>query len=815
MHPLARPNIVWTGWGWLSRLLAMFAIGTFLPIITGWSEAKKQNSSCPEALELLSLSNKIDGNGAFRGSINFTMNERVLELAGCFARTGDQIAAEAVARILMRYADVVRRWPLLDENGSTQTVSDFTYWRLGGFWGGDWIYDDLSKSANLAHAFNLIADSPVLDQISQQLSVDVRATIREKLLRYLVDFNLRFGRGALVGSNIREATFPFSNMDPSRLKSLIVFGKAVDPSYIHIAVRFLRLYPTVGFFRDGFWHEGTFSYHKQVVEALDEVIAELKGYSDPTGYSHLTYTTLFGDLYRGEPGRFDKLDPEGPAAAAFARMRRVAGALRFPNGRMLVRNDSHYAESGRGLVSPNQSRCLFGLRHCVLVSGKAGWVTIVHLSLGGTEGHEHLSALNLELWSLDRLLLGGGAYKGYSSREWNASTAAHNTVVINSRNQDSRWDDREPLTALDLIPDVGNYLWQGYGEGDSENSGDLLAADLSGSPVQYVATDATRAYNAQTGATEYGRTLLLMGEPKDRVYLLDVFKVTGGDLHEWMLHGDLAEDAEVQTSLQELPANAKLGSYLRVARSAKTSGLWTSDIIYKDGTRLHTFHLGASSSEVAIARGPAQMRRGEANYIRVARTGPSNVFVALHVPQGVGTMSTVKNIELLSQSKSELRLQILLANGRVDNVTLREPTAGLARLTHIATVPDGRCQWRFEGDIATRTREWRGRVVGVERKDHGDKTDGIRVSDWPASMPAPMPALLHIQPDGKHAVLSFGIRTITPQADGGAFIEVDGDPGFEIHGEGENSILKLLYYPSRGFQGPARYRTTTNDFRHC
>lgn len=800
----------------MSGLLTCIVSCLILALIGQASNADERNGACPEAAELLKLSEKIDSNGAFRGTVNYAMNERVLALAGCYTRTGDPLAAKVVATILMRYADVVRSWPIIGLDGSAQMWHDFTAWDFGGFWGGNWVYDDLKMSANLARAFSLISDSGALKEISQKSSTDAKVKIREDLLRYLVDFNLRFGRGAKVGTNTVEATFPFTNMDPYRLKGLIAFGKAIDPAYVHIAVHFLRLFPTVGFFRDGFWHEGTFSYHKQVVEALDDVIADLKGYSDPPGYTHVKYTTLFNDEYQGEPGRFDNLDPEGETAPSFARMRVAGGIFRLPNGRMLVRNDSHHFDTGNGLASPTSSQCLLGLRHCILVYGKGDKTTIVHLNLGGTEGHEHLSALNLELWSLNRLLVGGAAYKGHSDRDWNASTAAHNTVVIDGRSQDSRWDDRQPLTPFDLIPGLGNYLWQGYGQGDTENNGDLVAADLGGNPVQYLSSDATRAYDAQSGASKYRRTLLLVGNSNNHTYLLDVFEVVGGNRHDWMLHGDLSEDPNVQTSLREQAAKATLGPFLHVARLAEASGPWNSVIAYADGRELRTYYAEPAISAVAIARGPAQMRRGDASYLSIARDGPRNAFIAVHVPEQVGKTSPVKKVELLLQTDVELKLRISLENGRTDDIIVANAPGDNARITHIATADDGRCQWRYNGDLATPTREWRGQVIGVERKDFGGKANGIRVSDWPAAVTAPPPAFLHVQPHGKHAVQSFVIRSVTKLDDGGAFIEVDGDPGFEIRTEPDGkSMLKLLYYPSRGFLGQAAYRTTTNEFRPC
>src|SRR5262245_1716518 len=193
-------------------------------------------SVCPGVNEIAEAIPKIDESGAFPGSPNYDLNERVLKLAKCYSQTGDRAAAKVVARALLRYADVIVSWPLIDREGRPQRKIDFTAWDLGGLWGGDWVYLDLRRSANLARAFEMISGDESIDRLSREFGIDVRTSIREKLLRYLVDYNLRFGRGKVLGTNTQEAAFPFSNMDPYRLQELIVFGRVVDPGYIHVAV---------------------------------------------------------------------------------------------------------------------------------------------------------------------------------------------------------------------------------------------------------------------------------------------------------------------------------------------------------------------------------------------------------------------------------------------------------------------------------------------------------------------------------------------------------------------------------------------------
>jgi len=795
--------------------------------------ASHQQLLCPDAVDVLAATDKIDPRGAFRNTVNYQLNERVLELAECYDRTGEEFAAEVVTRVLLHYAEVVQAWPLINRDGEVSEPIDFARWDLGGLWGGEWVYLDLVKSANLARAFEYVAESATVDKIGKQLGVDARTVIREQLLRYLVDFNLRFGRGQLLGSNTKESVFPFTNMDPYRLEQLPVFGRVVDPAYIHIAVRFLRLFPNVGFFRDGFWHEGTVSYHEQVLGHLNDLVAELTGYTDPPNYEHTGYTTLFGEYYLGVPGRFQNLDPLQEATQDFARLNEADWVLTMPDGSMLAKNDTHhdtqFMETGDPSNVPSHSTCLFALRHCVLVANRGRDIVLLHLDYGGTEGHEHYDALHMDLWAEGRLLLGDGTYRGFSPRDWNSSTGAHNTVWVDRIDQDSRFDDRAILTTYDEIDGVGNYLWQGSGHGDSENAGHLLAADLSGGSVQYISADATQAYNAHIDMKNYQRTLIVVKGEGVGSYIVDVFYLNGGFLHNWMLHGDLWSDPALLTTLDERPAEGPLGPYLKIERVAIAKKDWSSSFVYPEtGRRLQTYFLASTESDVAIAKGPAQVREGDANYLAVGRLGPRNTFVAVHVPQG--ETSPIANVTRLNSTHNDddcIRVKIEFASGRSDEIALsREQAAavsggcgsGGSHIVHQATAPDGHCLWHYRGNLGTSTSSWRQGLVEVFRQRSGSSKNGFKIANWPAFDGEREPTLLHLKlPNG--SVESYLIRRIERNSDLSSFVEVEGEPGLRIEttsGTDESKqLVKQLYYPSRGFIGPVSYRTTANVMENC
>jgi len=53
-----------------------------------------------------------------------------------------------------------------------------------------------------------------------------------------------------------------------------------DPSMVHEAVKRFREFFSKGFFADGWWREGTVSYHDMTIGSLKNVVDALAGYVD-------------------------------------------------------------------------------------------------------------------------------------------------------------------------------------------------------------------------------------------------------------------------------------------------------------------------------------------------------------------------------------------------------------------------------------------------------------------------------------------------------------------------------------------------------
>jgi Heparinase II/III-like protein len=789
------------------------------------ADAQDALARCTRVHEVRQNVAALDRSGARPGTVNLSLNPELLKLAKCYARSGDREAADVVVEGLLKYAEVVRSWPVLDRDGKPQSRVDQTYWDLRGFWGGQWVFTDLRPSGDLARSFELIAGSGALANSDRKHGHDSATIIKEQLLRYLVDFNLKFGRGGRVGSLPEVAVFPFHNMDPARLEELVVFGRTVDPAYIHIATRFLRAFPTVGFFRDGFWHEGSISYHRQVIEALDSVIAALQGYSDPAGYDHKGYVTIFGDRYDGVLGRFDNLDPLGDRRNIYARARAAEHPFTFPDQRMLAKNDTHATDRGSAAHAPQRSKCLLGLRHCILVQGVGAARNILHLDFGGTDGHEHLDALHFDYWAGGRLMVSDGNYLGTSPRAFNMSTAAHNTVVVNGTDQNNRFANRRALTPADAVAGLGFSLWQGYGQGDTNNQGDLQAAGLTNGKVVYVRADAARAYAGATTIERYERSLALIKGDGLESYVLDVFRIAGGHTHEWMLHGDLANTYELVTKSEENKPVTSRGPFNIVRSATLREGTWISDFDFGKGQLLRSHHVQMAKGELNVARAPAQVRPGDAPYLMVRQAGRHGLFVKIHAAEGARpVVRSVRAIAPARTPDAPVRLRVTLASGRVDLLTLRagwqakEAESG-SLLVQEARTSSGRCLWKYEGDVETPTRSWRTvSILGVSRRAAGDAANGFRLAFRPEDFPI-APEILHVRLPNS-VVESFVVARVIPSTGGEMFVETEDDPGLTIEpdtpsGAQHSWRVKQIFYPSAGLAGSVSIRTTTNRMSDC
>jgi hypothetical protein len=169
-------------------------------------------------------------------------------------------------------------------------------------------------------------------------------------------------------------------------------------------------------------------------------------------------------------------------------------------------------------------------------------------------GHGHADGMNIGLWAKGLDLMPdfgyppvqyGGGWEGVKAK-WYKSTASHNTVVIDGKDQ--------RLTSKET-PAGRTTLW-GLGEV-------LRAICVAGPEV--------------AEARQYDRTVALVDVSRSDSYVLDVFRVVGGREHTRLMHSQLGTISTSGLALENLP-DGGLDAQMRAFRGdPKPRPGWSAD----------------------------------------------------------------------------------------------------------------------------------------------------------------------------------------------------------------------------------------------
>lgn len=332
---------------------------------------------------------------------------------------------------------------------------------------------------------------------------------------------------------------------------------------------------------DGFCVESP-SYSSMHLGGLYEILDLLAGYSDPPGYQP------------AEGERFDNLNPYEDlpryrlALLSMVRMLRpdlkypvigdthagggisslwaeiladnygpqYAGLLETVQGAPLAERGSAYALWNRpaDLVAPEdggelplRSEWFPGWHVAVLRNGHPHGRNAFYFNAYESHGHRHYDGLGIAYYALDRELASDRGYIWDDPRNaWTRSTYAHNLVVVDGENQAAR-DRTSTLELFAVAPGI-----------------EVVQASA----------------NAYAQCSQYRRTCALVQLPGDNSYAVDIFRVTGGALHQYCLncHNAGAGEftlADLETEPEEgmiAPGSLRWGmTNLRVARP---TGMW-------------------------------------------------------------------------------------------------------------------------------------------------------------------------------------------------------------------------------------------------
>jgi hypothetical protein len=727
------------------------------------------------------------------------------DLAKLYEATGDRAFSRRSALLLNRFAEVYPGYCVHYDLPFQEKIifprSQGVPYPVEDFRAAKWdwwAYMDIP--ADLIRAYDHVRDSG-------DLTPDMVERIENDLFRGSVAFT-------------RSVPAALTNMDPTLLRGLITAGMVLnEPEYIHDAVDRIRRLVAGQFFADGFWREGALSYHNQTVNGLISLANLLEGYSDPEGYV---------DQRDGE--HFQHLDLRS-LLPILKKAEQIPRLMRYPSGRVVATHDT-WAREQREPLDSSGPMLLRAAGQGRLGRGTGPDQAQVHLHFSGGYGHQHADLLSMTLFAKGQERLSDIGYSHTRHRAWTVGTLAHNTVVVDGQDQAMGWRD--------------NYV-----------DGNLHLYVPGDETFQAIEASGERGYADVTSV--YRRRLIQIGVGLHDAYVVDLFQVTGGDRHEYVLVGDANNDGVLRTDLDTQPAGETLlpagvtatlptgesvrGSaeghnlgyaFIRNVRRAQPSGPWQVDIT-SDGepagaVRVHG--LTDAKGVLYLADVPS-LRRAEEDDARVddftmpalvnriEGSGLATSFVTVLEPYAREPfLTSASRLPLDEGGAGSVALRIehaegtdllLLAPGNGGTVRsgnasmtgriglIRERNGRVARMTLVGGTELSKGNDRIEGKGTLE-----GQVVGVLRKERGGRVDGLILN---SALPdtADLAGLTAIVIDG--AGFTCGHQIVAADSDGGQPVLVlADDPGFETDADGAS---RHTFFPGRTWTGDNRFQIAT------
>ena len=728
------------------------------------------------------------------------------DLALLYQMTGDRAYARRAVLILDAFARyypgflVSEDWPHRPKGFCLEPPYPFG----GGKW-GRWRGDEMPTDC--IQAYDWVFDSGELEQLSEETGTDVARRIEED-----------FFRGAVRQDDYHGPAY--HNASPRIYEGYAVMGRVLgDPGLVHEAVRRSRGMFERRFFEDGFWCEGSVGYHRMTMRGMDHVFEALRGYSDPDGY-----------VDPEDDDHFQDLDVERDIAI-MGRAVRIPALCRYPEGRTIPVHDNR-ARSSRDPSSPPRGSVLLpGVGHAWLGCGMGSDAVQAHLHFSGAYGHEHADALDTILFAKGKELLPDLGYTHTRYRTWTTGTLGHNTVMIDEQRQ---------------------YTRGGGGDAD----GCLAAFEVAYPQVQWLEAGGERTYPGV--AEEYRRALVLVDAGGGEAYVVDLFRVTGGSCHDWVMHGSADEDSDAQVNIPVTAYGPNLLKDVKVtlptgeADRGDAEGRNTSYAFFQNVSRgdvpdkvemtlslresdvaVRT-HLNAGAGGAAFVGDAPSIRRAQENDVlldrfrmpifMLRREGPAPLrsrFAAVHEPFSGAPFVDGVDVEHLDGDGDAIVIRVR-HHGVTDHIVHRggaepgrttsgeislEGELGFIREREGALVSMGLwggTELRFGNRVLSAEGPLKGTVVDVLRKSEGAAYDGLVVED---------PLRTGGTLEGGLALVSFGDGTTrgyrlqgAEQSEGQTHLALVDEPGFAVTEDGARHV----FFPAREMAGPVSVRIRTS-----
>lgn len=721
-------------------------------------------------------------------------------LAKLYHLTGEERYARSVVLVLDRMATAYPHFPVIRQLPRTFTFRESQeppYEWDSGRWG--YFHNEVPKE--LLIPYDLVYNSTVFAEISAERGYDIRARFENDFLRPAA-----------------EAAIPsphhMSNIIGYDVMGVAMLGQVIaEPRYVHWAYGKMRDVVEKGFYYDGFWHESP-SYHYMTVGGLRAAFDSVRDYSDPPGYADPATGT-----------RFDNLDPDAELAF-WRRLQNAPSILDLPTGWSTAVHDTHPYERRSAPRERTVSALAPGFGHASLGRGQDEHQMLAQLHFSGGVGHGHRDALNLTLWAKQSEMLPDLGYTWTQMRHWATSTLAHNTVVINRASQSVRHDE-------------GNLL--------------MFFGDNAG--IAAVEADARDAYRDIDGIEQYRRLLVTVPVSDQDGYVVDIFRVRGGRMHDWSLHGDADQDTTATCSLplsqhhDNLMTEGEIWNeptlqystypvygVVRDVGSARTVGPFTITFNYGEETgKALRMHMDAGDAEVLLGRSPSVRRMGVGGagdmrkawdfwmpHLIVRReaeadNGMGSIFTAIHEPYvGAARIDHVARVALVPADEHAVALRVRHGNivdtilSSIDDVE-RTTEDGIKLRGKLAVVRqvDGHISsmWLLDGASLAAGEitlagpaELHGTIITAPRLVSGEGRDAF-VVDAPLPDGDALAGKWMIVTHGNGLSHAYEIARVESHLHG-SLVVLSYDHGLIIDGD----TTREAYFPQRTFTGKNRFR---------
>lgn len=610
-------------------------------------------------------------------------------LALAYRMTGQDRYARRAIRILERMAHCYRNW-LYHDYWDTVADCDPMYaawhdkelpleWKrhlcgeaykndifdrvamLQSYWGAGRIHpstDSIPNVATLAWAYDSVYNAVDADGRSLWSDEQRNRVERDLLLEY------EMGGEPFVGGADKATTV--NNKAPAVYHAQAVVARCLGlPRLADTALRGYEAIRDQSFLFDGFSRESP-AYTNMFLSQLVQVPEELHGFVWPMGLAGRQGVV---DVYKNDPrlrlmfrAMLDQLRPDGRYPPLSDTMENCTPALnlveiglrRYPEyydgvfpALSLNQTPSEYATlnlagdqiaNDKGLRPPE---ILFpGWQTAFLRHGEGPQASVLSMTFSPPGNHRHDDNLSVFYSDRGRTILGDHGYVGdMPVNKWIHGTLSHNLVVVDNAEQLQRSEGKSRKPQL---------------------------RRMFTSPKLSLVEAASDAYGQ---CREYRRLAALVKGPAAQTFMIDIFRVKGGDRHDYRVFSELASSDAAEGRLEFFglsmppePPLPQVGASLKledIFGLRDTRGVdspppnWQAT--WLEPKHRYRLWMLTPVDRVEASNGPGQENRNQpgrrVRYLDVVRSGKSidSTFVAVHEPSGPdGTMpiQTVERLEL-------------------------------------------------------------------------------------------------------------------------------------------------------------------------